>query len=335
MRDPFPLARLSGIVALANTDRFYTLKDVATKVLPSLCMLTIDPEKDVRDEAFKTIKKYMEKLERVSEQPEKALEFEKDVESCALDLKNETSWTSWAMNSLSTKMSNYKNKGQQPSVALNTQPLGPPPGLSKTDNNISESTKNKDSATKLSPQQNSSNSISKLQEKRNATSTSTTKTSNTSGGGDGWAFDDDNNDDWKDLEDDDENMEPLEPVQSASYLNSKTKPNNAISKNNNNEFSQDWSNSFEETHSSKKTSSSNFPSASSYNWGQDPVKDDEDLFSSLVKDISLSNKSMASNTQAKQTSFQQVQNKANNNNSDWSSDWDSFDTSNSSQNSNF
>ena len=66
MRDPFPLARISGIIALANTDRFYTLRDVATKVLPSLCMACVDPEKDVRDEAFKTIKFFMQKLEKVS-----------------------------------------------------------------------------------------------------------------------------------------------------------------------------------------------------------------------------------------------------------------------------
>ena len=124
MRDPYPLARLSGIVAFANTDRFYTLRDIASKVLPSLCMLTIDPEKDVRDEAFKTIKLYSQKLEKVSENPELALEMEKEVSSCTLDLKNETSWTSWAMGSLSAKVTGYKSKGQQPSVALNTQPLG-------------------------------------------------------------------------------------------------------------------------------------------------------------------------------------------------------------------
>ena len=129
MRDPYPLARLSGIVALANTDRFYTLRDIASKVLPNLCMLTIDPEKDVRDEAFKTIKLYTQKLEKVSENPELALEMEKDVSSCTLDVKNETSWTSWAMTSLSAKMTGYKNKSQQPSVALNTQPLAAPTSL--------------------------------------------------------------------------------------------------------------------------------------------------------------------------------------------------------------
>jgi SCY1-like protein 1 len=128
MRDPFPLARLSGLIAMANTDRFYTLKDIATRVLPCLCALTVDPEKDVRDEAFRTIKTFMLKLEKVSETPEMALELEKDVQACNLDVKNETSWTSWAVTSLSAKMSAYKGKNVQPSIALNTQPLNNPAG---------------------------------------------------------------------------------------------------------------------------------------------------------------------------------------------------------------
>jgi SCY1-like protein 1 len=125
MRDPFPLTRLAGLMAIANTDKFYTIRDIAGKILPSLCTLSIDPEKDVRDEAFKTIKYFLTKLEKISENPDLALDMEKDVQSCSLDLKNETSWTSWAMTSLSSKMSNYKGKNQQASVALNTQPLAP------------------------------------------------------------------------------------------------------------------------------------------------------------------------------------------------------------------
>ena len=126
MRDPYPLARLAGVVALANTDRFYTLRDVASKVLPSLCMLTIDPEKDVRDEAFKTIRLYTDKLQKVSENPELAMEMEKEVTSCTMDLKNETSWSTWAMSSLSAKVTGLKTKDKQPSIALNTQPLAVP-----------------------------------------------------------------------------------------------------------------------------------------------------------------------------------------------------------------
>lgn len=43
--------------------------EVANRVLPALCSLTIDPEKSVRDPAFKTIRGFLGKLEKVSEDP--------------------------------------------------------------------------------------------------------------------------------------------------------------------------------------------------------------------------------------------------------------------------
>lgn len=43
--------------------------EVANRVLPALCSLTIDPEKTVRDPAFKTIRGFLGKLEKVSEDP--------------------------------------------------------------------------------------------------------------------------------------------------------------------------------------------------------------------------------------------------------------------------
>ena len=75
MRDPFPPARLSGVIALANTDRFYTLRDIASKVMPCLCLACIDPDKDVRDEVFKTLKVFLAKFEKVSESPDLAIEM--------------------------------------------------------------------------------------------------------------------------------------------------------------------------------------------------------------------------------------------------------------------
>ncbi|CAF0712601.1 unnamed protein product [Brachionus calyciflorus] len=253
MRDPFPLARLSGIIALANTDRFYTLKDIATKVLPSICCLTVDPEKDVRDEAFKTVKQFLQKLEKVSEQPELALELEKDVQSCNLDLKNETSWTSWAMTSLSSKMTGYKTKNQQPSIALNTQPLGPPPALT-TSNKTEEKKEKKEESKPVVAEQET-----KQIEDRNT----------------GWNFDEDN--DWKDLEDDDEQMEPLEPVQVKPNLSTKSTSNASKS-----DWSE-WNNSFEDD-------SNQLPKASSYNWSSGNQTNEEDVFNNLVKDVKLSDK---------------------------------------------
>lgn len=80
----------------------------------------------------------MLKLEKVSESPEVALEMEKDVQACNLDVKNETSWTSWAMTSLSAKMTAYKGKNVQPSIALNTQPLNNPSANTTSDSSLTK-----------------------------------------------------------------------------------------------------------------------------------------------------------------------------------------------------
>lgn len=69
MRDPFPPARVAGILALAATQQYFLLNEVANRILPALCPLTADPEKTVRDPAFKTIRGFLGKLEKVSEDP--------------------------------------------------------------------------------------------------------------------------------------------------------------------------------------------------------------------------------------------------------------------------
>lgn len=69
MRDPFPPARVAGILALAATQQYFLLAEVANRILPALCPLTADPEKTVRDPAFKTIRGFLGKLEKVSEDP--------------------------------------------------------------------------------------------------------------------------------------------------------------------------------------------------------------------------------------------------------------------------
>jgi SCY1-like protein 1 len=306
MRDPFPLSRLSGIVAFANTDHFYTLKDIASKVLPSLCMLTIDPEKDVRDEAFKTIAKFLQKLEKVSEKPELALEMEKDVQSCSLDLKNETSWTSWAMTSLSAKMTGYKNKGQQASVALNTQPLGPPPSMT-TQASPAAANKELTPEKNIVKQKEETKTNPKLIEKIEEKSSNNFES--------GWNLD---NNEWKDLDDDDmEPMEPLEPIKPSINLSTKVSPN--VKPAQNSDWSTNWTNSFDENPSEtqddfsgfgfsvnnkpatkiaklpSKQNDSNVKPASSYNWNSTntALNQEEELFSSLVKDISIGNKTVA------------------------------------------
>lgn len=69
MRDPFPPARTAAILALSATHNYYSLKDTATKLIPALAHLTLDPDRSVRDQTFKAIKGFLSKMEKVSEDP--------------------------------------------------------------------------------------------------------------------------------------------------------------------------------------------------------------------------------------------------------------------------
>ena len=53
MKDPFPPARIAAINSLAATQQYYTILETSGKVLPMLCPLLSDPEKPVREQAFK------------------------------------------------------------------------------------------------------------------------------------------------------------------------------------------------------------------------------------------------------------------------------------------
>ena len=50
LKDPFPPARCAAIGAIASTHSYCTTSDIASRLLPVLCGLTVDKEKTVRDE---------------------------------------------------------------------------------------------------------------------------------------------------------------------------------------------------------------------------------------------------------------------------------------------
>lgn len=52
---------------LHNTNSFIVQSHY--RILPSLCHLTLDPEKSVRDAVFRVLKGFLSKVEKVSEDP--------------------------------------------------------------------------------------------------------------------------------------------------------------------------------------------------------------------------------------------------------------------------
>nr|XP_054509672.1 N-terminal kinase-like protein [Agelaius phoeniceus] len=66
-RDPFPPARAAAVAAFAATHSFYAPAEVAARVLPPLCALTVDPHPGVRQQAFRAIRSFLEQLEAAAE----------------------------------------------------------------------------------------------------------------------------------------------------------------------------------------------------------------------------------------------------------------------------
>uniref|UniRef100_A0A8C6KRX8 N-terminal kinase-like protein n=1 Tax=Nothobranchius furzeri TaxID=105023 RepID=A0A8C6KRX8_NOTFU len=106
-KDPFPASRSAGVLGFAATHNYYSVTEIAGRILPTLCAVTVDPNKNVRDQTFKAIKSFLSKLEAVSEDPNKLSEIEKDVGSCAQPAGASSSWAGWAvtgMSSLTSKL---------------------------------------------------------------------------------------------------------------------------------------------------------------------------------------------------------------------------------------
>ncbi|XP_053985975.1 N-terminal kinase-like protein [Hylaeus anthracinus] len=112
-RDMFPPARTASILALAATQQYFLLQEVANRILPALCPLTTDIDKGVRDNAFRTIRGFLSKLERVSEDPGLRESMEADVNTATPSLSNAAAtWAGWAVTAVTAKF--YRSQSDTP-----------------------------------------------------------------------------------------------------------------------------------------------------------------------------------------------------------------------------
>ncbi|XP_051944932.1 N-terminal kinase-like protein [Xyrauchen texanus] len=122
-KDPFPASRAAGVLGFAATHQYYSVTDSANRILPTLCTLTVDPDKNVRDQVFKAIKSFLTKLETVSEDPSKLSEIEKDVTGSAQTGGSAATWTGWAVtgvSSLTSKLIRHAPAGSEAQPAENS-----------------------------------------------------------------------------------------------------------------------------------------------------------------------------------------------------------------------
>lgn len=67
LRDPFPPARHAAIAGMSANESLFNTKDCATKIMPALCTMCIDPDANVRRLAFKSLSLFMERVQAQSE----------------------------------------------------------------------------------------------------------------------------------------------------------------------------------------------------------------------------------------------------------------------------
>lgn len=132
-KDPFPASRSAGVLGFAATHNYYSLTEIAGRILPTLCAVTVDPDKSVRDQAFKAIKSFLSKLETVSEDPAKLAEIEKDVGSCAQPAGASSSWAGWAVTGMSSLTSKLIRNAPGTEGAAAAEGGGPTTPTSDTD----------------------------------------------------------------------------------------------------------------------------------------------------------------------------------------------------------
>lgn len=151
MRDPFPPARSAGVLALAATQQYFLLSEVAVRILPALCQLTVDPEKSVRDNVFRAIKGFLGKLEKVSEDPSLRESMEADVHTATPSLSNAAAtWAGWAVTAVTSKFYRSQSDTVKSITPVASKALSKPGSLEQpSSSSISTTTSSVTSMTSL------------------------------------------------------------------------------------------------------------------------------------------------------------------------------------------
>ena len=135
LKDPFPPARIAAVNGFAATQQYYTVQETSSRVLPMLCGLMTDPEKPVRDQAFKVARGFIQKLEQVSDDPSLKEEMEVMVnKNHASTSTMVSSWASWAVGAIGAKFYKSSIKSQSvPETASSDAPSNDAPETDLSD----------------------------------------------------------------------------------------------------------------------------------------------------------------------------------------------------------
>ncbi|KAI4372883.1 hypothetical protein MLD38_011065 [Melastoma candidum] len=102
LRDTFSPARGAGIMALCATSSYYDVTEIATRILPNIVVLTIDPDNDVRTKAFQAVEQFLQLLKHHYEKSN--LEDSTGATHAGISsIPGNASILGWAMSSLTLK----------------------------------------------------------------------------------------------------------------------------------------------------------------------------------------------------------------------------------------
>ncbi|CAK8560250.1 unnamed protein product [Lathyrus sativus] len=102
LRDTFPPARGAGIMALCATSSNYDINEIATRILPNVVVLTIDPDSDVRSKAFQATDQFLQMAKQHYEKTNIA-EATGGAGTGSSSTPGNASLLGWAMSSLTLK----------------------------------------------------------------------------------------------------------------------------------------------------------------------------------------------------------------------------------------
>ncbi|KNA07159.1 hypothetical protein SOVF_174440, partial [Spinacia oleracea] len=98
LRDTFPPARGAGIMALCATSSSYDISEIATRILPNVVVLTIDPDSDVRSKSFQAVDQFLKIVKQYNEKGDTG-----DFSMANIGTPGNSSLLGWAMSNLSLK----------------------------------------------------------------------------------------------------------------------------------------------------------------------------------------------------------------------------------------
>ncbi|KAK8552638.1 hypothetical protein V6N13_121025 [Hibiscus sabdariffa] len=116
LRDTFSPARGAGVMALCATSSYYDMTEIATRILPNIVVLVIDPDSDVRSKAFQAVDQFLQIAKQYNEKSNAG--DTADAGSLGISsMPGNAGLLGWAMSSLTLK---GKASDQAPVATVNS-----------------------------------------------------------------------------------------------------------------------------------------------------------------------------------------------------------------------